>query len=672
MSQRYGRRGPRAALFSTLALLALAAPARADVQAVPGDVQTVPADAPTVATTPSGAAILAWAKGGQTCTALQAPGAPRPTRITNAVGNPFAPEATAGSCDRTPTLTHFDGDERGSFRISGQRDVVWGVAGAETARIAFKRGTTVLAQADTAPATLPGGPADLRFWAVDRARDGVEPDEIAFLDAAGVVRRAETPSGDGSPGENAIGTLLQHGQVGDTRWELRRTSSSLLAATPLQPERHVTQNCLRFVTKQVRHGALGEVTGEDGACDRSGLLGPDPMVATAASDCTLGIHVDVLATATVHRAVAVLGDGSRRTVPLVTFGDGLRAGVAMIGHGQAVRRVLALGASNRVVGSASIGAAPGRIMRGEFCGPSWRGATGQAADDDRRLGPAPHVVRSVDHGLALCTQVDRAPRIPRDCGVPPTDPELTPVLVRRTTDGRFAFGILPEDIASVRLRLSDGTMRTAPATPLTNYVGIYAGVLRQVVFDLPGNAYVEQVESLDDRGRVLSRDPPAERPDLDHPITLRPAGGGAPAVRAAPLTALGETDACIALGALETLADCDDVVFSQAGEPGYTVRVVATCTPRRLLVTAILPRRTDRLVVRTAHGREIAARIVRIPPAAGAPGYYALAVVGLREGVGAALVRGRASRRIPLDLPPAAEQCGYAASPGLLARLAPG
>jgi len=141
VSHRSSRRGALSALLPVLALFALAAPAGAaapDNRAV-----TVPADAPAVATTSSGAMVLAWVHGGSTCTALQRPGTPRPTRAASFTGLPGEEDVAPGGCDATPVLARFGGAALGAFRPddpASARSLVWGVAGEDTGSVLFKAG----------------------------------------------------------------------------------------------------------------------------------------------------------------------------------------------------------------------------------------------------------------------------------------------------------------------------------------------------------------------------------------------------------------------------------------------------------------------------------------------------------------------------------------------------
>jgi hypothetical protein len=147
-----------------------------------------------------------------------------------------------------------------------------------------------------------------------------------------------------------------------------------------------------------------------------------------------------------------------------------------------------------------------------------------------------------------------------------------------------------------------------------------------------------------------------------------PAADGLPALRAVPLRNRRFSATCLTFGRVTDDSGCDaGVLDGTTGAGGVAVN--ALCAPRRMLVSAVLAHRDDRLVVRTTGGREVAARVTRLPATAGravAGKYYALVALRPNEGLDAAIVRGRSPRRLALDLPPTARQCGYNAQPGFL------
>lgn len=379
----------------------------------------------------------------------------------------------------------------------------------------------------------------------------------------------------------------------------------------------------------------------------------------------IGAYVTVLARPAVQRVVVVLGDGRRRSVPLraIPGAGGTRAGALVAGAGVALRRMLALGAGGRVLERDEIGQAPADGAPCDDGGETSGIYVLYAQADERRLGHAPHALHAADDGARLCLAIDRAPRVPQDCRVPPLDPATTALQRLLTADGRFLLGLVPPDVATARLTLDDGTTRDVAAAPIPGYAGQYAGVSRVVAVDLPGPHHVVGYDLRDARGRVLAHDPGPERPAPRHVTTLLRVPG-LPALRGALLPAAGElpTLSCIALGPISaTEPDC-----LIAGPGFFSVR--ADCAPHRLVVLGALAHADERLAVRTASDRELPGRTALLPAALGSAAGTTAAVAVVP---GAATARrivvrrpGHATKSYALKLPPAARQCGYVAFAG--------
>jgi hypothetical protein len=657
------------ALIAALSASALAA---APVHAAPAPVP-VPADAPTVATTASGDAVIAFVIGGRTCTVLQKVGAPRPTTLVDddATAQRGSVEAN-GSCDAVRAQSRFHAETLGS-RADAERRLVWGVAGAGAARLQLRDGSRVVSESAAAPAALPGPSGALRFWVLEQP-DGDRADEVALLDAGGTVRNAWTPvvlglgafmlSGDLASGSAKV---LAHGRAGDTRWRLLLDSEPRLAPTPLDPERRVPVRCLGFASESGRSGGSSDF---GGLCDQDALE-VTALAATSGSSCDIGLHFEVLARSSVRSAVAILGDGSRRRIRLLALGGALeaRGGALIVGAGVAVRRIDGLGADGRVVGTWPVKAPPYR----PDCGLS---TSGSVFFDDltvpTALGAPPHVVHVADHGDQLCVALDRAPRPPAECAVPPTEPESAGVGSVAAGAGTYVYGIVPTEVAAARVRFADGTTRTVATTPIPGYSGQYAGVLGQIALDVPAGADARSAALLDATGRVVGRsDLRTLRLSQGRTTTLRPASDGVPAFLATPFTidlpGHRETATCVAFSVPRTLFGCGLDLFGADDTGARTVRVLSRCAPRRLVVSAVLRRAADRLVVRTRAGRDVVARAVRVPAAAGgAAGHHlAVAVLGPREAVAGVRLRGTGARKVKAAYPPAASQCGYDDQPGL-------
>jgi hypothetical protein len=631
----------------------------------------VPADAPTVATSPSGAAVIAWVGAGdQLCTAVQLMGAMRPAQIDEDELFPV-PGRPSGGCVELSTTAQFDAQSIGSAIITQDRHMTWGSAGLGVATVELRRHGAVFGAGPSSPSPLSGAAADLGFFAIEHPAGPVvddddisldrggsaaapQPDELVVRDAFGVVRRVNEliePSAVDGP-------VLQRGHRGKTTWVLGQTVTRELAPTPLEPERREARRCLAFRVAR-------SVGGGPGFCD--GDPDPDdgqPYLLEAAGDCLVGGRVEVLVREPARRVVAILGDGRRRTVPLVTLSPGTRAGTLVLGPDVAVRRTLALSATGRVLMTQfmrlppqprhgcleSLGDVPSQFFRPPMA----------------PIGAGPHVMRATDHGVRICVAVDRAARVPEECALPPVDPYRTWLTVEPTSSGRVIYGIVPAEIAAVRVTRKDGSVQTIASAPIVGYTGRYAAALRQVAVELRGGALVAEVAVLDARGRVLRA--PAGDPDgglwVARPRTVLRVPG-LPPLRAVDTSSGLRRGSCLWLG---SPMRCVLGLFRPKDEEtsGWLKQIEVGCAPRRIVVAAVLLRRADRLVVRTTSGRPVTAHHARIPAGSGPiSGLYAhLAVLGPHEGLSALVERGPSGKStISTPLPPATRQCGYSVLP---------
>jgi hypothetical protein len=649
------------ALGALITLLLLATPAGAAI--VP-----VPAEAPTVATTPSGAALIAWVAGGKLCVALQRAGAARPVMMhTTSISGERAP----GECVPPLALPQFDALPLGYDPPGGSRFTAWGLAGPSVARVEVRVGSAIVAASAARPAALPGPAADLRFWALD-VGDVRPVDEVALLDDAGVMRRALDPresllSFQPSDSTQHV-TTLREGRRGRSTWRLRRTVRTVLAPTPLEPERREQQSCLTFTTG-TEDPIWARILEGDGQCDRWGLR-RSPLNVSAGSACRIGAYLTVLTRQPVRSVYAVLGDGTRRTVGLRPFGGFYpsgRAGALVIGDNVAIREVVALGAHSRPVAREEVRKAP--VPPSSCEDDSGSGGLEEEDDDSglldtvERLDGRQHALRAVDRGAQLCVSVDRAPRFPEDCALPPVDPQSLPVGVFVGAGGRkYLAAIAPAEISQARVTFDDRSTRMVPATPIAGYAGTYATAVRQVAVDVPAGRDAARIELLDTRGRTIGIAKVPEELGLrfGRSVTLAPPSRGIGPLRATSLAFDGEAATCVATLRVTNEDEC--TVFVYPGEGGSpSVSLVARCAPRRIVVVAVLPHRDDRLVLGLHGGREVVARRVRIPARAGggAGRMAAFAVLGPDARLDTISVRGRVTDSISVRLPPVAAQCGY-------------
>ena len=638
----------------SLALLVLPAAARAqdEDRQVP-----VPAAAPAVQTTADGSALILFSSGSSLCFALQGPGAERPRAVpahgfTGGGGE-------AGGCLAVPVLTPFAGATLAHLRL-GEAPVALLATGTGVAAAEAKRDGRVLTRAATAATGLPGAAADLRvaLLALPAASPAAAAvDDVALLDAGGAVRTALAPDLSLFDDPNgAPARTLTRGGRGVTAWRLGTYRKRVFAPTPLLPERLVTVSCLALTA--------GDTT--DRECDDPALASRAVVPSPGQSCAPLGRSMAVLARAPVRRVVLVLGDGTRRAIPLRAVpGDPghLRAGVAFVGEGVAIRRLVALGAGGTLQSDA-VRLAPAATPRcgrhdGSGLGTSGTIVEYQSAFPALRT-PGPHVFHAADSGPDLCLAVDRTPHLHgADCGIPPTDAAATflryaPAAVVGATT---LYGLVPADVTVVRLRLDDGSTREVPATPIPGYAGQYAATTLLVDAEVAAPRHIAGYQLLDARGRVLQDQDygPASAPTLSRATTVLRTPG-LPPLRAALLTgsqAIG-TFPCLALGALDSLVDC-----TIAGPGTYLAR--AFCAPHRIVIWGILAHATDDLVAQTAGGHELVAREAVLPAAIrrGKGTTAALLVLPADAGVRRLILRGKAAGKVDLVLPPAAGQCGY-------------
>jgi hypothetical protein len=633
-----------------LLLLVCASPSQA--ASVP-----VPADAPVVAgPTPGGVSAVAFAYRDRVCMAFLREGEPRPTTL-----------ADNGDCVDLPVLAPFEHTPVAQRTDDDRRYVQLGVVGAATARVQFKLGGAVVATTDTRPSPLPGATAGLRFYAIE-TEPSAASDELALLDTFDTVRRAyalgtaEDISLGGPPSPLiGRGTILAQGRRGGVLWALRSRIDHPLAATPLLPERRVPAPCIVFQTTK----------GGGDACDEDNRAA-EPLLVEASEACApIGPHVAVLARATVRRVVVVLGDGRRLAVRLRAVPGapaGLRAGVVVLGTGLAVRRVTAFAAGERVLSSQQLGIAPVSHKRGCGFGLSSAIIRYHSGLPAKRLGSGPHTPQVATDGVRLCLAIDHPPHPPVGCALPPLDAHQVVLDAEPTSDGRYIAGFVPREVALVRLALDDGTARDITPAPIA---GLYAGHVNLVAVDVPGPRRVIGYDLLNDAGMTLTTVDygPEQRPLPPSTVLLRRPGHSL-----APITAF-QIPADHGVGPA-TCVGLKTIGYLPCGlvEPGYFV-VVAGCATRQIVIAGLLRHANQRVAVRTASGREIRARVVRLPAALRrvgkgfvSPAAVAIAVVPAREAPRRLTVRGPAASHADLTLPAAGEQCGYRtyATPGEL------
>jgi hypothetical protein len=211
-------------------------------------------------------------------------------------------------------------------------------------------------------------------------------------------------------------------------------------------------------------------------------------------------------------------------------------------------------------------------------------------------------------------------------------------------------GVVPADVQAVRVRLGGGAAPVVATVPdIAGYGGRYAGAVRFFSLLVPAPRRALGADLLGAGGRRIDRLPgPDAAPARTAPATVIRTRGLRLAVSPPPLSG------CVQI---------DRIACAGAGD----VAVVADCTPRRLVVAALLRAGATGLDVRLAGGRTVRAEIVRVRAPDGRRRRVALAILPARATPVEVVLRGHTPRRRALRAPAAAEQCGYADTVSLTA-----
>jgi len=201
-------------------------------------------------------------------------------------------------------------------------------------------------------------------------------------------------------------------------------------------------------------------------------------------------------------------------------------------------------------------------------------------------------------------------------------------------------------------------VRAIPTIVAADYVGRYAGHVRFVVAPIAGHEELENVDYVDETGRVLY----SEQPDIfdylnslssrTYPAQRLFGGPGRPSLWQTATRLEGELSHCLTLtgGPAPPSGEgpCED------RGPGLTVLLAASCASRRLTVAVAVPPGA-RVLARLSRGsdRRMALRggaaLLTLPPA-----------TGLRSLT--MLRRGSPARSLRLNAPAGSAQCGWRAA----------
>jgi hypothetical protein len=523
------------------------------------------------------------------------------------------PTEGPASCD-APPHGYFDPKVEGS--VLNETRVAYGVTttAAVSAEVIERGGTR-----HTGPVS--GGAyagrfaGQVRFFLVALTAD---PYRLLLRDAAGRV----VAGSDLQPAP-VIGhpVDLQHRRLGGKAWRATAYQTTRLAPTPLDRGRIERLTCVRIVfgsEPPLEQGCTGPE------------VDPGTVSVTPREHCDpSALQLSGVAGSTVRGIDAVLGDGTRQRVPLYAlpagFGDPRHAFALVLRPGTAVR-ALRVREGGRVR-TLQVGQAPG----GATCAPRTTNGTSFiiGLGFDARHGSATGPLVARDDGDLLCVGLGAIAAT--DCQVPPIDPLLPRLELRRSGGQSALLAVVPPEVSALRLTLDSGAPITVATTDLPGYTGRYAGLVRAVAVPLSAGRKVYDTDELAADGHVLQRLPgPDLRPLAHMPAVLARLPGG---------TVVAGADGCVQVAADAPTRDgtrCRNLAF-------LPVLVAAPCAARRLVVVARgrqLRVVTDRGVIR---GRR--------------KGRFTVAIVP-RE---AALREVRVARRAPIDvrLPPAAAQCGY-------------
>jgi hypothetical protein len=561
----------------------LAGPARA--QEVP------PANAPVAASVPD-AALVAFDHGGQLCFGLRSEG--------------------PATCD-APPHGYFDPLVLGS--VLNRTHVLYGVTTTPAVSVEVLEPGKRITGPVGAGAYAGRFAGQVRFFVVAITS---QPYRVLLRDAAGRVL-AGTDVGPTPPLGHPV--EVARGRLGGERWRAAVYQTSDLRPTPLDRGRTERLTCVRI--------AFGSERPLDGGCSGP-EVDPRTVSVTPLDHCgPSALRLTGMAGSDVRRIDAVLGDGSRRRVPLYAlpagFGDPRRAYALVLEPGVAVRALRIVERSRARM--LTVGQAPGgaRCGRSSNSGSSIIGvyfdATGPQAG---ATGP---LVARDDRDL-LCVGLGAI--VAGDCQVPPIDPLLSRIQTRGSGTQRALLAVVPPEVAALRLTLDSGAPITVPTTDLPGYTGLYAGLVRAASVPLPAGAKVYDTDELAADGHVLERVPGPDVRPLAHTPAVLARLPGAVVVAGGGL--------CVQVGADVPTRDrsgCRNIGFQP-------ILIAAPCSARRLIVVTrsrTLRVTTDRGVI---NGRR--------------KGRFSIAIVPRDEALRAVRTTGS---RAGIRLPSAARQCGY-------------
>jgi hypothetical protein len=543
-----------------------------------------PADAPVVASVPA-ATLVAFDHAGMLCVGLRSEG---PASCQPPPGPLFDPDVEGSSVNRTQVAYGV------TTTAAAQSVVLLQPAG---------RRTTAALSTGAYAGRFAGR---VRFFLVAVS---AQPYRALLRDAQGRV-----VGGTDLIPAPAIGrpVIVRHGRVRGTPWRASAYQTTHLSPTPLDRGRTERLTCGRIVFGSERALDMGCI-GPDADPDSVSVMPEEHCIPSA-------LQLSGMAGSDVRRIDAVIGDGTRRRVPLTAlparFGARRQAYALVLAPGIAVRAL-------RIVERGRVRTLPVRqAPGGATCAPR----LGNSGSIIVSLGRGPSHATSTgplvarDEGDLLCVGLGTIATT--DCRVPPIDPLLARIETRGSGAQRALLAVVPPEVAALRLTLDRGPQITVATTDLPGYTGRYAGLVRGATVALPAGGKVYDTDELAADGHVLQRIPGPDLRPLPHmPAVLARLPGG---------VVVAGGGGCVQVGVDAPTRDrsgCRNIDFQP-------ILVAAPCAARRLVVIS----RSRRLRVRTDRG------VIR----GRTKGRFVVAIVP-RD----------AALRSPARLPPAAEQCGY-------------
>jgi len=552
-----------------------------------------------------------------------------------------------------------------SGSLPGEAKQVGAAVPAAAASIEVRRAGALLASGPTLAGEAYRGvrAGSLRFARVrlpDTARlDGLR---VHALDAAGTLVAVLAP--DDSELVTDRRRLLS-GRSARVRWSLAARQESVLAPSVLDVGRETLSQCVRVTIQRANF------TGRTQSCASESPLDPLEVLEHAESaqvgSCPGFRLLHGVVAGSVVRVSVLLANGRSRTVRTVPVGDGRRTYALSTGSDavRAVRFITAAGAVRTVRrGLAPLAVECAAGDRGFFLGSAASFSLDElpvvttAGPGAALTAPPPFRVADGPAG-SLCLALGDKPFRLGGCGI--VSPWLGVLLNALDSYGdphALALAV-PQRVAAVRMSSASGKIvRVIPTVGAAGYTGPHAGYVRFAATTFGAVSELARIELLDAAGAILWR---GAETDDDFLLGFSGLRLGTPRRVAgrAQGPSLWQTRGGFGqvVGRCYTLtdgsvpgpgADCEDE------EDGMLVLLDASCTTQRLTV-AVVARPGTRVLadVGASSPRRMRMRFGR-----------ALLTLPAAQPLRAlTFIRKGRARRLRINAPPGARQCGWRAAP---------